>query len=105
MAFRSSAGISDLDMYRLKIWKANSVYERSFQFRCGCVSRAFGGPFQLNYQAYPVHRNWDLLGQEKTAIRSESFQNNGLEGELEAISRLSIHNMHSENSRHGHPLG
>src|SRR5271163_1307025 len=31
MAFRSSAGISSVDMYRLKILKANSAYDRSFQ--------------------------------------------------------------------------
>src|SRR5437016_5989222 len=31
MAFRSSAGISAVDMYRLRILKANSVYDRSFQ--------------------------------------------------------------------------
>lgn len=54
-------------------------------------------PFQVNYRAYPVHRNWDLLGQEKTAIRGESFQNNGLEGELKAISRLSMRDAYSEN--------
>lgn len=30
IAFRSSAGISSVDMYKLNMRKANSVYERSF---------------------------------------------------------------------------